>query len=118
RDYAIIGITPPGFTGVDVNAVDVWVPVSNYQGGGGHGGEPWYSTFGTALSVLLRVNNPAEEEHLADQATNAARPIEMKGCAQDRSSKRSARRIGQRRSRLQREWPASRCSSWSSPSRM
>jgi putative ABC transport system permease protein len=83
RDYAIVGITPPGFTGVDINAVDVWVPVSNYEGGGGRGGEPWYSTFGAQLHVLLRVSSAAQEERLADQAANAVLPIEMKSLAHD-----------------------------------
>jgi predicted permease len=82
RDYAVIGITPPSFTGVDVNAVDVWVPVSNYEGGGG-GMRVWYDTFGAQLNVLVRVISPARDERLADQATSAVRPIKMQGLSYD-----------------------------------
>jgi predicted permease len=83
RDYAVIGITAPGFTGVDVDAVDVWVPVSNYEGGGGGMRGPWYNTFGARLNVLVRVISPARDERFADQATSAVRPIEMQGLAYD-----------------------------------
>src|SRR5262245_8654191 len=83
RDYVIVGITPPGFTGVDINAVDVWVPVSNYEGGGGRRGERWYNTFGASLNVLLRVSDAAQERHLVSVATNVIRPMEVKGLAYD-----------------------------------
>lgn len=83
RDYTIVGITPPGFTGVDLNAVDVWVPASNYADGGGRSDLPWYNTFGANLDVLMRVTNIAQEERLTELATNAVRSIEMRGLSYD-----------------------------------
>lgn len=81
NEYVIVGVTPPGFTGIDVDAVDVWVPASNYEGRGGGGG-PWYNTFGASFNVIVRTN-PSNEERILTQATNAIRPIEMRGVSYD-----------------------------------
>jgi predicted permease len=81
-DVTIVGIAPAGFTGVDLDAVDVWTPVSLYEGGGGSGG-PWYDTFGARLRVLFRASSPALEKRVLTIGTNAIRPVEMAGIDYD-----------------------------------
>ena len=81
-ELTIVGIAPPGFTGVDLDAVDVWTPASLYEGGGGNGG-PWYDTFGARFRALIRATSASFEEHVLTIGTNAVRPIEMRGIEYD-----------------------------------
>lgn len=81
-ELTIVGIAPPGFTGVDLNAVDVWSPASLYEGGGGNGG-PWYDTFGARFRVLIRATTASLEDRVLTIGTNAVRPIEMRGIEYD-----------------------------------
>jgi putative ABC transport system permease protein len=81
-ELSVVGIAPPGFTGVDLDAIDLWTPASLYEGGGGGGGQ-WYDTFGARFEVLTRVNGASLEERVLTLGTNAVRPIEMKGLEYD-----------------------------------
>ena len=81
-ELTIVGIAPPDFSGVDLDAVDIWAPASLYEGGGGGGG-PWYDTFGARFRVVMRTNGASFEERVLTVGTNAVRPIEMKGMEYD-----------------------------------
>ena len=56
--YTIVGIAPPEFTGLNVNAVDVWTPASNYIANGGYRGVPWYESFGSGWRLIARPGPP------------------------------------------------------------
>jgi predicted permease len=52
RKVTIIGVAPRGFTGVDIDAVDVWLPFAAY---GAHGwGEWWENKNVNGFQVLVR----------------------------------------------------------------
>ena len=42
QQYTVIGITPPGFTGIDLDAVDVWRPLASLATAFRSQKEPWY----------------------------------------------------------------------------
>jgi predicted permease len=52
RPFTIIGVAPPGFTGVDIDAADVWLPFAAY---GAHGTSQWWESRRTlSFQILLR----------------------------------------------------------------
>ena len=54
RRYTIIGVAPRGFTGPDLDAIDVWVPLGMFQGwDNGPGRPPWYKSSSTIAFQLL-----------------------------------------------------------------
>ena len=85
--FTIVGIAPPEFTGLNVDAVDVWAPASNYSGTEGYTGLPWYQNFGSGWRALARPTSVTAEVDLVNVATNAIRPIKMKGLEYDSLSR-------------------------------
>lgn len=79
----IIGVTPPDFTGVDIDAVDAWLPLSMHEAQGGMFGVPWYQSFGGGLHLLARPRTPAEEARFLSVATAAIRPVQIRGLVYD-----------------------------------
>ncbi|HVT38613.1 MAG TPA: ABC transporter permease [Gemmatimonadaceae bacterium] len=72
RAYQVIGVTPPEFIGVELDPVDMWVPL-----GAAHFGAmtvngvtlPWYEgTWGRPLCVLARVRTGTPDQSAAAQA--------------------------------------------------
>ena len=56
RQYRIIGVAPRGFTGVDLKAVDAWVPVS--VAGRDMLGPDWYTANGIDwLQIVMRIRD-------------------------------------------------------------
>lgn len=74
RRYRLVGVAPPGFTGLDLDPVDIWIPLGDAElGRGSINGVPipWYrSEMMRALNVIGRVA-PGHEEQ-ARQKLNAA----------------------------------------------
>lgn len=70
RKHTIVGVTQPGFAGVDVDRSDVWIPLSN-NGPGFFGirpaGPPRY------FNILVRRRPNANEERIASVATTLVR---------------------------------------------
>jgi putative ABC transport system permease protein len=85
--FTIVGVAPPEFTGLNVDAVDVWAPASNYSGSVGYRGLPWYQNFGSGWRTFARPTSAAAEADLANIATNAIRLIKMKGLEHDSLSR-------------------------------
>jgi len=50
--YTVVGVTPKGFTGPDLNRTDVWLPMSTYPGGT-IGVRPWYAHWRGGFIVRL-----------------------------------------------------------------
>ena len=74
RQYRVIGVTEPGFTGIDLDPVDVWLPFGDANlGSGSVNGVPfpWYrSDMLRALRILGRA--PPKQEETARQQLSAA----------------------------------------------
>lgn len=79
----IIGVTTPGFAGVDANRADMWVLASMFPGRGSYNNEPWYRAFGAGFVVLARPKNAADETRLVTVATSAIRPVRVPGWGYD-----------------------------------
>ncbi|MGH7635800.1 MAG: ABC transporter permease, partial [Gemmatimonadaceae bacterium] len=60
RHFTIIGVAAPGFTGIDVNAVDVFAPL-NMEPAGGRLGAPWYRSYNAVMTLFARVGAGARE---------------------------------------------------------
>jgi len=71
RPYTIIGVTPPRFTGIDLDAAEVWRPIGS---GLPQGKAPWYrSPFVNGFQVVMRMSPDVREGELAQRATNRLR---------------------------------------------
>ena len=72
KSYTIVGVAPPRFSGVDLDAVDVWVPLSSAPGPGGNPATPWYrNPRMSGLLIMFRILpgvRPAELEQIATAA--------------------------------------------------
>lgn len=69
RQYTIIGVFEPAFSGLDLQAADVWLPL------GGWSGRPqwWDNPYAGNLQVIERAVDPAVELTAAQRATDAVR---------------------------------------------
>ena len=73
RPYTIIGVGPPGFSGVDLDAADVWLPLASNPSYPAVMKTPWYENPGiNGFQVLLRLR-AAPEPELEQRATLALR---------------------------------------------
>ena len=74
RLYQVIGVTPKGFNGVDLNAVDAWIP---FHAGApdvvGRSGE-WRETYNWQwLNVLARLKPGVSRDRASEEATRVQR---------------------------------------------
>jgi predicted permease len=65
RQFAVIGIAPKGFNGLDSARVDIWLPISDIPGSPGHGllssdGFWWLNTIGRTKEGVTREKAEAE----------------------------------------------------------
>jgi len=66
--YTIIGVAPPRFSGVDLDAVDIWRPIASTLPT--LGGVPWYRNPNiNGLEILLRLRPGVRESELEQRAT-------------------------------------------------
>jgi predicted permease len=69
--YTIVGVAPPAFTGIDLDAAEIWRPIGS---GLPLGKNPWYrSSFINGFQVVMRLSGRASEAELAQRATNGLR---------------------------------------------
>lgn len=81
--YTIIGVAAPDFTGVDVNAADIWVPLNTSSSSVPGAPVPWYETFHNSFRVLARVADEQREAGLLARAKAAFRTVHLFGLAYD-----------------------------------
>ncbi len=72
--YTVIGVAPRDFNGVDLNAVDLWIPLhagaSDVEGSSGE----WLTSYGWQwLSVIGRLNDGITRERASDEAQRVQR---------------------------------------------
>jgi putative ABC transport system permease protein len=72
--YTVVGVAPRDFTGVDLDATDVWVPLGTLGEGGQGSQPPWYNEPGRlAFQLLARSVRAADAGQLESRATVGAR---------------------------------------------
>ena len=72
--FTIIGVAPPGFHGVELDATDVWLPVSASLGPNPSRRIPWWQNRNVnGYQVLLRLHPGAREGELAARTTTVLR---------------------------------------------
>jgi predicted permease len=77
--YTIVGIAPPDFTGTDLDAVDVWVPIATLSSGSGRW---WTSRNVNGFQVLIRLDDDLGVEAVDRQLTSLFRqPDVMRGAS-------------------------------------
>ncbi|HSK19738.1 MAG TPA: ABC transporter permease [Longimicrobiales bacterium] len=66
--YTVIGVTTEGFTGLDLNYTDVFLPLGTFPAQG-QLGLPWYEFIGNYLQAVARLPEGHADEQLAARAT-------------------------------------------------
>lgn len=88
KQYHIVGVLPAAFGGIDLDPIDVWLPLGVASRGRGfvNGVEiPWYQTeMMRAIRVVVRRDGPDSEQSLSTRATTVL-------AAADRAAQRPAR---------------------------
>lgn len=74
KSFTVVGVAPPNFSGVDVNLVDVWMPLNCFPVPPSNG-SVWYAGFGNYLRVIARIDDVAEETQLTSAGTTAMRTM-------------------------------------------
>ncbi len=77
RPFVIVGVAARNFTGIDISAVDVWMPANSYPGVPSPRGEPWYDTYRNQFQILARASNPGMLERLTTVGTEALRSVHI-----------------------------------------
>ncbi len=70
--FTIVGVAAPSFTGVNVNAMDVFAPINN-DPAGGQLGQPWYKSFNASLGLIARVPSGTSIDPVLVRSTTAYR---------------------------------------------
>jgi predicted permease len=76
RVITIIGVTPEGFSGTDLDRAELWLPIGNYNTGP-PGTVPWYDSYNSAFDVIARFTTPAAEARFLDAASRTVRPLKI-----------------------------------------
>ncbi|HEY9228998.1 MAG TPA: ABC transporter permease, partial [Gemmatimonadaceae bacterium] len=72
--YTIIGVTPAGFSGMELDATDVWVPLSSFVGEPATNGAPWWrNPDANGFLVTMRLSPNAREGELVQRMTSILR---------------------------------------------
>ncbi|HVZ49770.1 MAG TPA: ABC transporter permease [Gemmatimonadaceae bacterium] len=75
--YTVVGVAPKGFTGLDLNDVDVWIPIAAADGLRFIKTPEWRTTRGSQwLTVIARLKPGVRVEHAEDEATRVFRASE------------------------------------------
>jgi putative ABC transport system permease protein len=74
--YTIVGVAQPAFSGIDLDAVDVWSPANNHDAQPGLPG-PWYTTFSSSFRMIARVHSAGADQRIATVGTAVLRPIKL-----------------------------------------
>ena len=78
RPFTVVGIAATTFTGIDLDAVDVWVPANTYEGSPSNG-VAWYDTFQSSFRIVARIPSSSPETRVFAAATAAIRSVHLAG---------------------------------------
>jgi putative ABC transport system permease protein len=82
RPFTVVGVTAPSFSGIDIDAVDVWLPANTYDGSR-FNGLAWYDTFRSSFRIVARVPPSVPETRVLSAATSAIRSVHLAGWVYD-----------------------------------
>jgi len=77
RPFTIIGVAPPDFRGIDLQAVDLWVPFASHVGHFSGSNAPWYETFNSDIRTVFRASDPSAERAFIGRTENAFRSVQI-----------------------------------------
>ena len=83
RPFTVIGVAAPGFSGIDLDAVDVWLTANTNAYGLAFTGEPWYESFNNDFEMLARIPPGVSEARLMATATQAHLSVHLRGLMYD-----------------------------------
>ena len=72
RRFTVVGVAPPDFSGIEINRVDVWLPL-NTLAIETQNGKPWYTGGGNYLRAAVRVDRAEDETQLVNVGTAVVR---------------------------------------------
>jgi putative ABC transport system permease protein len=78
RVVTIIGVTPEGFAGIDLDRSDLWMPLGNSDTHSPDGRTPWYETYGGGFAAIARLPARAAEDRFIQIATRVAPGVTVK----------------------------------------
>jgi putative ABC transport system permease protein len=74
QPVTVRGILPKGFSGIDIDMTDIWLPIEGVTGFQTARGQAWYEQWGTiAFRVMARVPEGADERQLSARILLAMR---------------------------------------------
>ena len=89
--YAIVGVAPKGFTGVELSDIDVWIPIAAANGLRFAKGADWATTRNSQwLSIIARLKPGASQERARAQATAVFRAGERERFASSTNARNRA----------------------------
>lgn len=71
QPFTVVGVTPEGFSGIELNRTDFWIPIS-HKGSGLVNKVPWYESYRGDFTVLVRLPTEQAERRFLDIATRGA----------------------------------------------
>lgn len=91
RPVTIRAIAPRGFSGIELDGVDMWLPLAGYTGYGDQPGRPpWYESWGMiAFHVVARAPTSAAEQQLTERVEAGVRAAAAYVAANPRPGARS-----------------------------
>jgi predicted permease len=79
KPYTVIGVTPAGFSGIDLDAAEAWVPLGADPDYGPETRANWYQSPNiNGFQVLVRARGGSEETELEQRATLALRRTDVR----------------------------------------
>src|SRR6185437_15976216 len=87
RPFTVVGIAAAGFSGVDLDAVDVWLTANTNAYGLAWTGEPWYEGFNDGFQMLARIPAGVSEAGVLSVATRAHLSVHLRGLEYDTTEK-------------------------------
>ncbi len=73
RTYSVVGVAPRGFDGIDLDRVDVWLPLGALPSPPFWGARPWYLGGFHVIRVIARVPSRVAEQRMTAVASIAYR---------------------------------------------
>jgi len=86
RTYSVVGVAPRGFTGIDLDRVDLWLPLGALPTPPFWGARPWYLGGFHVIRVIARVPSSLAEQRVAAMATAAYRHAQQSAGVRDTTS--------------------------------
>ena len=77
--FTVVGIAPPRFEGMDLDAVDVWVPLASYRSREG----PWWNGKFGVMELFVRLPRGADEQAATNRFTVALRRADPEASQRD-----------------------------------